>query len=425
MQKNDINQYHKKKQSSSYSLDIGKKIKFENNPKLNLISQIYLMKKNQKDLIINENIFVDYKNKFKQTSLNISACLGLKEIVLQLIKNGANLENQDYKGKTALHNSIEKGNLEISKILINSKIKTDIEDNKKNTVLHYTCLYKDLETLKLILNSKKKNIHNKKNIFDIDIKNEEEKTPLFIAIKKKYFDIANLLIKNKANINAIDCNGSTFLHLAVIEYDLEFIKNLLSFGININQLDIYGNSALHIAVWKENIECIKILIKNKADVNLQCISGFFPIDYAAILNNEKIIEILIQNNSSFNLVNKYGKTSFYNFIKHRKKISLIKLMVKFGVDLNKVFENSESYFHLAVKTGNIKIIQFLIENRVDIKKKDIFGLNSYHYACIKGYKFIIDDLFSKELFNNDLCNYNWTGNMYTKWNKIKYFILYY
>ena len=142
--KNIIYKKNEIAQSSTFRSNNQNK-KSNNEPHLNLISQIYFKKKNQKGLIINNNTFIDYKNKFKQTSLNISASLGLKKITLQLIKNKANLENQDYKGKTPLHNSIEKQNSEISKMLLFSKTRSDIQDKDKNTALHFTCIYNNFK----------------------------------------------------------------------------------------------------------------------------------------------------------------------------------------------------------------------------------------------------------------------------------------
>lgn len=49
---------------------------------------------------------------------------------------------------------------------------------------------------------------------DIDVKDENGRTPLHLACMNKHFEIAKILIENGADVNVIDNEGKTPLHYA-------------------------------------------------------------------------------------------------------------------------------------------------------------------------------------------------------------------
>jgi len=105
-------------------------------------------------------------------------------------------------------------------------------------------------------------------------------TPLGRAIKGGYFFSVKLLIDNGVNINFIDKNDNTNLHIAAENRDFEVFKLILS-KINenlINKQNKLSNSPLHIAIGNYNSEeYVKLLIEKGADINLQNYDGYTPL----------------------------------------------------------------------------------------------------------------------------------------------------
>ena len=84
-------------------------------------------------------------------------------------------------------------------------------------------------------------------------------------------EMAELLLKYKADVNAAVYLTDSVLILAVDNNNMEMVKLLLSYGADINYQGFRGITALFSALEydrKENIEMVKLLIKNKADVNI-------------------------------------------------------------------------------------------------------------------------------------------------------------
>lgn len=77
-------------------------------------------------------------------------------------------------------------------------------DNDENNILHFLIKQNKKDKIKIILEKGLKYNFNK---YIINKQNNEGLTPLHLAVKNKYFSIANLLIDYGANKNFINCFG--------------------------------------------------------------------------------------------------------------------------------------------------------------------------------------------------------------------------
>ena len=72
-------------------------------------------------------------------------------------------------------------------------------------------------------------------------------TPLHLAAMYGHQSIAQLLIENKADVNAGDCNGSTPLHVATCQGMSALVVLLVKNGADINSRSLNGSTPLHSA----------------------------------------------------------------------------------------------------------------------------------------------------------------------------------
>lgn len=68
-----------------------------------------------------------------------------------LLKNGANKDEQDEEGRTALHFACGYGELECAEVLLGEGASIDLVDNNKNTALHYAAGYGQAKSVELLL----------------------------------------------------------------------------------------------------------------------------------------------------------------------------------------------------------------------------------------------------------------------------------
>jgi len=138
-----------------------------------------------------------------------------REIIEDLIKNGAKInENIDTIG-TPLHVSAGKGNLDV--------VHTLIEHNA--------------------------NV----NVFNDDKNNKNKKTPLMLAADRGFLQIVRALLKNKANVNTCDTNGILAIHMAARSGHLEVVQELIGFGANVIHKSNDGQSVIDFANQSRNM----------------------------------------------------------------------------------------------------------------------------------------------------------------------------
>jgi uncharacterized protein len=102
---------------------------------------------------------------------------------------------------------------------------------------------------------------------NIEIKDEERRTPFLNAVINNNMPIVKYLLDNGANIQIQDNLGYSALHYASQNYSIEMTKLLLENGSLIDAVDAHGNTPLGRAVFSSRGrgEVIQLLISAGAD----------------------------------------------------------------------------------------------------------------------------------------------------------------
>ena len=84
-------------------------------------------------------------------------------------------------------------------------------------------------------------------------------TPLYVAAQGGHAEVVTLLLKNNANVDAVDNEGRTPLYFATQEGHAEVVRILLSNGANVYTNGFLSRTPLDAAKVGKDKECIKIL----------------------------------------------------------------------------------------------------------------------------------------------------------------------
>ncbi|KAG4090289.1 ankyrin [Neocallimastix lanati (nom. inval.)] len=266
------------------------------------------------------NIF-GYKISFIDTPLIFFTKLGKIDLIQNLLKNGSSPNEVDAYGLTPIFYAIDHQNVRIVKLLHNREADIKGEVIYINNPLMFFIGKKMNGIVKVLLENKASleevddngntplfQAIKKKNyeIFDllihqypIDItkRNKNDKTPLMYAIfhGEKKFDPFAIELKRIEKIEKIDDQGNMLLLKLVknSNSDIRMIENLLSSGANVNYCDDDNKTPLIYAVENEDIELVKLLIKYKADINYE-VCGRTPLKLAIKKNNIDIARIILE-----------------------------------------------------------------------------------------------------------------------------------
>ena len=137
---------------------------------------------------------------------------------------------------------------------------------------------------------------------NINIINNDGLTPLHVACTDKNInrDIVELLIKNSNNIDSKGTFENTPLYIACTNGNIEAVKLLLKYNADINSKNKDENTPLHVACWQNHSDIVEILLNcnPKPDINARNIYKETPLHYACQLNNFDVVQILLKHNAN-------------------------------------------------------------------------------------------------------------------------------
>lgn len=121
---------------------------------------------------------------------------------------------------------------------------------------------------------------------DINYENYFGVTPLLLAVKKKNYQAAMMLIFQGADIQAFDKKGMNALHYAIQGSHELFSNYLIERGIDIDKQNYLGQTALMLVMERGLKKVVTKLIKSRANALLKDADGKKAIDYYKNFKNK-------------------------------------------------------------------------------------------------------------------------------------------
>ncbi|AXT20867.1 hypothetical protein D7030_11100 [Flavobacteriaceae bacterium AU392] len=139
---------------------------------------------------------------------------------------------------------------------LDSLLKTtdiNVKDRRGRTLAHYAIGCRQEKTLDFLI----------KRGIDVNVGDNQNHTPLFVTVQFRNDELFKKLLAANANINV----GTSPLHRAVINGDLDFVKQLVNDITDVDVLNDSGNTPLAIAIRQGSTEIAEFLIAKGADKN--------------------------------------------------------------------------------------------------------------------------------------------------------------
>ena len=130
-----------------------------------------------------------------------------------------------------------------------------------------------------------------KNQNIINEENDNGDLPLTLACYHGNYDVAKFLVNKVEDINANSDRG-TPLMAAVFKKELSIVELLLKNNANPNIKDINGSTAMHYATMFKNYEIIKLLVDADSDFTIKDNNGKSALDFAKAYKDNKLNSIL-------------------------------------------------------------------------------------------------------------------------------------
>lgn len=291
-------------------------------------------------LVLNGANLFDKTNS-KNTTLHIAAVNNPNpNMIKYLVENGLDLYSEDYLGQIPFVKAVMNNNFDVFRtFLVLDENLLFYENEYKNNVLHFAAYNENKEILDVLINSENqlfdinsrndfgntylwpaviynKNIEVMKQLIDlgvnIDARGYKGETVLMALVQsyneRDIMERIELLIKNGANIHAVNEYEETILEIALSFNNLEVVKYFWDSKLRYNQNEI--NELFFEAVTNENLAVVNFVFEKKPDINTRNYFGQTPLMKAALLNsNPEVIEFLLEKGANPKLKDNESKTA--------------------------------------------------------------------------------------------------------------------
>ncbi|HML19622.1 MAG TPA: ankyrin repeat domain-containing protein [Candidatus Dependentiae bacterium] len=217
----------------------------------------------------------------------------------------------------------------------------------------------------------------------IDLMDQLGYTPLHIAAKHGYEDIASKILEiNPHVVDIQNKQGVTALHNASLGCHENIIRLLINHGANKDIRDRSGATPLHVAARYGKIASVNILIEAGALITRD-VYGCTPLHYAAQNGRKVIVRILASHYpDSVNIPDNTGATPLHFAVKMTRYPD-VKILLNAGADVLARDHEGRTPFHYVLKSRNKKMLKLFKDKVVMcINCRDNAGLTPYEFACV-------------------------------------------
>jgi len=275
----------------------------------------------------------------------------------------------------------------------------------------------------------------------IDARNNQEETPLLIAMKEELHEVIPTLLEKGANVNAVNSDGLAPLNYAVQWLHdcpdmVEILEILLEKGADPNNkdairplstlLNCFFGGMIHVAMGPRVLRCAQILISREHDPDSKCGIEFellepergiihklidIGLEYVEFaLAHLDVVKALIcmfaESSSNEEIITPADPNVIHNQLTPLHRVCLlgwtecIPWFARGTADFNLKGPKGEAALHIAAKSGNEAMVQALLNGGAKVSLEDDLGNTALDVAmklenqdCIK--------LLARSLFSNE------------------------
>jgi ankyrin repeat protein len=235
----------------------------------------------------------DYSQRYTKSlcGLHVTASCGLSQLSGTLLAKGAEINEKNSDGETALYRAAGGGHKDVVNLLLAERANINAQGGKYGNALQ-------------------------------------------AASDRGHKEIVQLLLEHGANINAQEGSYGNALQAASTEGHKETIQLLLEHGANINAQGEYCGNALQTASARGHKEIVQLLLEHGANINAQEGSYGNALQAVSAGGHKEIVQLLLEHGANINAQGGlYGNALQAASAEGHKEI--VQLLVERGAVLNK------------------------------------------------------------------------------------------
>ncbi len=260
--------------------------------------------------------------------LRTAAQAGDTRCVKVLLEAGADVDQADSSGNTALIRAAWAGNATSIELLIGAGADVNKADFRGNRPLWITAAYGNTACVELLLDAGA----------DVNLGETWKETPLQAAVFRCHSQCVKLLLQAGAHVNKAEYLGKTLLFVAEQNRDVDSMKLLLEAGDDVWTVEDKWRILLNAAA-RGDTKCVDILLKSGASVNKADARGHIPLNLAVQHGSVGCLKLLIEAGADVNQTPLGGKSPLL-VAAHTHNALCFRLLLEAGADVSCILGRS-------------------------------------------------------------------------------------
>ena len=354
---------------------------------------------------------VDDRDNYDQTPLFIAVEGGRADLVKLLIGRGANPKLRALGGVTALHAAAGSGNLELLQLFLSLGLDVNADGSEPGYTplcdaalfgwphivsaliergAHVNPVTSEPPLLKAAAGPLFMRLFLKVRLPD--------SPPVRIGTEFEYLSAARLLIAHGATVNVVSKYGDTPLLLALRTGFHDMADLLIERGAELQASSGARCTPLHAACSGGNLKVAKLLLSKGADVAALDADGFSPLHTAADNGCPELIELLLAHGAKLGAMVYDGRTALHLAAQGRQDdrddmvqpradadyAAAAEALIRHGADVQAVIghHRGEQPLHTAAQFGNTAVARVLLDHGASVDALDADGNTPLTYAIL-------------------------------------------
>lgn len=348
----------------------------------------------------------------ERTPLHVAARFGCKDTVKELLDSGARLDLQNRQGDVPLHEAARGGAAEVVEELL-KKANPGLlgaANSEGRTPLHVAAACGHESAIQRLLPA-----HASPGV-----KDNSDNTALHLAARMGHEKATDVLARQDPRlIAAANVHGQTPLHLAASEGGTMAVALLLYLRANLESPDAANDTALHLAARGGHAEVIAEAGRTRQLMQTQNKDGRTPVHEAAAGGHTTALQRLLERGFIVNQPDSKGQCPIHLAVENledghqavdellqgqanldavsgalavaarQQKVLTVSTLLLAGAKVAHADQEGNAPLHHAVGTGNLDVVELLLERSASVNQQNRHGDSPYTVASSIGYTHLV------------------------------------